>query len=88
MSVNQRFGMDQNKTAHFGKLFHTIDFETNENYSEREFLNKSKSSVCGTLCIGSSEFKITYHELSRLQETIDTALANLSKNYRLGGLRS
>ena len=87
MSVNQRFGINQTKTAHLGKLFHTIDFETDEGYTQREFLNNSKTSTCGTFCIGGSEFKLTLSELKRLSETAELALANFKKNYKLGGMQ-
>lgn len=87
MSVNQRFGINEAKTAHLGRLFHTIDFETDNSFSQSEFLNKSRSSVCGTFCIGGSEFKLTLPELKRLSETAELALANFNKNYKLGGMQ-
>jgi hypothetical protein len=87
MSVNQRFGINPDKTSHMGKLFHTIDFEMNDSFREKDFLDKSRSAVCGTFCIGGSEFKLTISELKRLSETADLALANMNKNYKLGGMR-
>ena len=37
MSVNQRFGINPEKTSHMGRLFHTIDFEMNDSILEKDF---------------------------------------------------
>jgi hypothetical protein len=87
MSVNQRFGINPDRTSHMGKLFHTIDFEMNESFREKEFLDKSRTAFCGTFHIGDKEFKLTINELKRLSETAELALTNMHKNYKLGGMR-
>lgn len=86
MSINQRFAINQAKTRNLGKIFHTIDFERNEEYTDSDYIQKSKNAVCGTFCINNSEFKVTYHELKRIQETVDAALDGLNKSYKLGGM--
>lgn len=86
MSVNQRFSINPSKTQNLGKIFHTIDFERNDSYSDSEYIQKSKNAICGTFCINNSEFKITYHELRRIQETAEAALESLNKSYKLGGM--
>lgn len=88
MSVNQRYGINPNKTEHLGKMFHTIDFECNENYAESEYLEKSKRAICGSFIIGNSEFKLTYSELKRVMETAENALETLKKKYKMGRLVS
>ncbi len=87
MSVNQRFGINPEKTSHMGRLFHTIDFEMNDSILEKDFLEKSRTAICGTFHIGEREYKLTFSELKRLSETADLALANMNKNYKLGGMR-
>jgi hypothetical protein len=86
MSVNQRFSINPEKTQRLGKVFHTIDFEKTETYADSDYINKSKSAVCGTFFIDGKEFKLTYHELKRIQETANSALDNLNKIYKLGGM--
>ena len=86
MSVNQRFSINQSKTQGLGKIFHTIDFEKNDSYAESDYINKSKHALCGTFFIDGKEFRLTYHELKRIQETANSALDNLNKNYKLGGM--
>lgn len=87
MSVNQRFGINPEKTAHMGRLFHTIDFELNDSFGQKDYLDKSKTAVCGTFHIGEKQFKLTFNELKRLSETTELALANFNKNYKLGGMK-
>lgn len=87
MSVNQRFGINPEKTNYMGKLFHTIDFEMNESFREKDYLDKSRTAFCGTFHIGDKEFKLTINELKRLSETAELALTNMNKNYKLGGMR-
>lgn len=87
MSINQRFSINPEKTSHMGRLFHTIDFEINDEYRQKDFLDKSRTAVCGTFYIGSKEFKLTYTELKRLAETADTAISSMDKYYKLGGMR-
>jgi hypothetical protein len=86
MSVNQRFGIDQEKTKRLGKMFHTIDFESNPDYSNSNYREKSKHTPCGSFYIDGKEFKITIHELSRICETAEVALESLKKNYKMGGM--
>lgn len=87
MSVNQRFGINPERTSHMGRLFHTIDFELNDSFTQKDYLDKSKNAVCGTFHIGEKQFKLTFNELKRLSETTELALANFNKNYKLGGMR-
>lgn len=86
MSVNHRFGIDQKKTKRLGKIFHTIDFESNPDYSNSNYLEKSKHAACGTFFIDGKQFDVTIHELSRICETAEVALDLLKKNYKMGGM--
>lgn len=86
MSVNQRFGIDQKTTKRLGKLFHTIDFESNPDYSNSDYRDKSRHSPCGSFFIDGKEFKVTIHELNRICETAEIAIEGLKKNYKIGGM--
>lgn len=87
MSVNMRFGIDQERTRkRQGKVFHTIDFESNPNYRGEDYVKKSSTSSCGTFLIDGKQTKVTIQELERIVETAQAGLETLRKAYKLGSL--
>lgn len=95
MGVNQRWGINPDRTKHLGPLFNQIDFETRNGN--------------GYLIIGKSEFKLdkpqvknlnnelkhldtdtfrgielTKPEFGRLRETVRIAYQNIEKREKLG----
>lgn len=86
MSVNMRYGIDPKKTEKFGKVFHTIDFESNPNFRGSDYIDKSKKVPCGEFLIDGKRTKVTIHELERIMETAQASLENLRKAYKLGSM--
>lgn len=83
MSVNQRFGMDPDKTKHLGRNFSTIDFEVNP-ASRHNLKVKGEDAIAGKLLIGGKEFNCTLAELDRIIETCQLAKTVFWQKYRLG----
>jgi hypothetical protein len=88
MSVNQRFGINQEKTKSLGKNFHTIDFDFNDAFSKTDYLDKNNRIPVGAFYIGNSQFNISMAELERIGETIENAKDVLFKKYKLGRMAS
>jgi len=84
MSINQRYGINPEKTAKKGKLFHTIDYELNSNYSVSDFKNKSTVIPAASFFIDGKEFKLTLHEIERMFESSEAVIKTLYTKYRIG----
>lgn len=95
MGVNQRWGINPDRTKHLGPLFNQIDFET-RNGNGYLIIGKSEFKLDKTqLKILNSELKhldgnnfrgieLTKPEFGRLQETIKIAYQNIQKREKLG----
>lgn len=77
MSLNQSFSLSK-KT-----LEHSVDFTINESFSERAFKNGEKIE-CGVLHIKGHEYKLSYAELCRISDTLNSAKEVVAKKYKLG----
>lgn len=87
MSLNQSFAMDKNKTAHKGKLFHTIDFELNPNVTLSGTKSMYKKTPIGDLQINGRSFRVTLAEIERIQETLHNARETFFKKMNSGMLK-
>lgn len=84
MGLNHSYGIDQKKTRSKGKLYHTIDFELNESYSNENFIKRDTNIALGTLFIGDKVINLTLDECKRIQETMHAAVETTEKKYKLG----
>jgi hypothetical protein len=84
MSVNHRFAINPEKTKKLGKLFHTIDFSTNEDFNMSEVKENYKNVPAGTFSIGGNDYKVTVEELNYIAETARRGSEVLSKKLKLG----
>ena len=82
--VNQKFSMNPEKTIRFGKLFHTIDVNLDENLHSEGIKKLNKDTTVGCFEIGNSSFNITVNELERIVETSNKAIEVFYKKYQLG----
>lgn len=84
MSINNRFGIDENRVKRFGKNYASIDFDANEKLTNDQFMTKSDYMPVGKIVIGRSEIPMTIKELEKLEETCREARSSLQQRYRLG----
>ena len=84
MSVNSRFAIDQNKVKKFGRLYGTIDFESNDKVSADVFQSNPNKPVVGNFIIGNSQFGVTMDELEYIEQTCRAARETILKRYRFG----
>ena len=85
--VNQTWAYDQKHVRKYGKLYGSIDFEVNENVSQKVFEDSKQKPVVGKLMIGGKTFDVTYQELDMIQKTLGTAKETVNKRYKLGMMR-
>lgn len=83
MSVNLRYGINQEKTKHLGRLFGSIDFEV-ASTSKPVLESRGENATAGTLLIGGKEFQVTLAELDRIVETCQTAKTVFFQKFRFG----
>jgi len=85
--INQTWAYDQKHVRKYGKLYGSIDFEVNENVSEKLFEKQPNKPVIGKLMIGGKTFDVTYQELDQIQKTLQSAKEVVNKRYKLGFMR-
>jgi hypothetical protein len=85
--INQTWAYDQKHVRKYGKLYGSIDFEVNENVSEKLFEKQPNKPVIGKLMIGGKTFDVTYQELDQIQKTLQAAKETVNKRYKLGFMR-
>jgi len=85
--VNNTAAYDQKYVRKYGKLYGSIDFEINENVSQKVFEDQPEKPVIGKLLIGGKTFDVTYQELDMIQKTLQGAKECVNKRYKLGYMR-
>lgn len=83
MSVNLRFGIDEEKVKRHGPIFSSIDFELNQT-SKQNLQFKGENATAGKFLIGGKEFPCTLAELDRIIETCQLAKNVFWQKYRFG----
>jgi hypothetical protein len=84
MSINNRFGIDENRVKRFGKNYSSIDFDIKENLSAEEFYTKGDYMPVGKFVIGDRQIPVTVKELEKIEQTAREAQSALRQAYRLG----
>ena len=87
MSINHRFAVNEKKVKRYGKLYHSIDFELNDNLTNEEIKNNQYEPIVGKFLIGDKVFSVTCSELKYIMETAYTAHEIYLKSYKLGMYR-
>jgi hypothetical protein len=87
MSINNRFGIDENRVKRFGKNYSSIDFDIKENISADEFYTKGDYVPVGKFVIGDRQIPVTVKELEKIEQTAREAQSALRQAYRLGLMR-
>ena len=85
--INQTWAYDQKHVRRYGKLYGSIDFEINENVSQKLFEKQPEKPVIGKLMIGGKTFDVTYQELDMIQKTLGTAKDTVNRKYKMGMMR-
>ena len=84
MSINIRFGIDENRVKRFGKNYSSIDFDIKENLNAEEFYTKGDYMPVGKFIIGDRQIPVTVKELEKIEQTAREAQSALRQAYRLG----
>ena len=84
MSINNRFGIDENRVKRFGKNYSSIDFDIKENLNAEEFYTKGDYMHVGIFIIGDRQIPVTVKELEKIEQTAREAQSALRQAYRLG----
>ena len=84
MSINNRFGIDENRVKRFGKNYNSIDFDMNENINGEEYVTKGDYIPIGKFVIGNQSIPVTVKELEKIEQTAREAQSTLRQSYRLG----
>ena len=85
--VNNTAQYDQKYVRRQGKLYGTIDFEINENVSEKLFEDTPEKPIIGKLHIGGKTFNVTYPELAQIERTLAAAQEVVNRRYKMGFMR-
>jgi len=67
MSVNQRFGINQEKVRHLGKYFGSIDFEV-ASTNRSQLRIRENQVIAGDFVIGNKKFRCTLDDLDAISE--------------------
>lgn len=78
MSINQGFAHTKGSSN-----IRSIDFNINSSYQQSDFKGITQNT-CGTFIIRGQEFKLKYHELERIIETLTNAKDTIYKMHKLG----
>ena len=84
MSINNRFGIDENRVKRFGKNYSSIDFDIKENLNAEEFYTKGDYMPVGKFIICDRQIPVTVKELEKIEQTAREAQSALRQAYRLG----
>ena len=84
MSINNRFGIDENRVKRFGKNYSSIDFDIKENLNAEEFYTKGDYMPVGKFIIGDRQIPVTVKELEKIEQTAREAQSALRQAYLLG----
>ena len=84
MSINNRFGIDENRVKRFGKNYSSTDFDIKENLNAEEFYTKGDYMPVGKFIIGDRQIPVTVKELEKIEQTAREAQSALRQAYRLG----
>lgn len=79
MSLNQSFAHTKGSTN-----VRSIDFEINKNYSQSDFKGITTHAHCGEFKLHGQHFKLKYHELERIIDTLTNAKETIYKMHKLG----
>ncbi len=87
MSINNRFGIDEDRVNRFGRNFSSIDFDIKENLIADDYYTKGDYIPVGKFIIGDRQIPVTIKELEKIEQTARDAQTALRQAYRLGLLR-
>lgn len=78
MSINQSFAHQKGQFS-----LRSIDFSINESYQQSD-LKGQTNNHCGELKIQGQSFKLKYHELERVIDTLTNAKETIYKMHKMG----
>ena len=84
MSINNGFGIDENRVKRFGKNYSSIDFDMNDNLNGEDYFTKGDYMPVGKFVIGNQQIPVTIKELEKIEQTAKEAQSALRQAYRLG----
>jgi len=84
MSINNRFGIDENRVKRFGKNYASIDFDIKDNLNGDDYRTKGDYMPVGNFVIGKNNVPVTIKEIEKIEQTAREALASLRQAYQLG----
>jgi len=87
MSINNRFGIDEDRVKRYGKNYSSIDFDLLDNLNADDYYTKGDYVTVGKFVIGDRYFPVTIKELEKIEQTAKAAQQALRQAYRLGLMR-
>jgi len=84
MSINNRFGIDENRVKRFGKNYASIDFDIKDNLNGEDYRTKGDYMPVGNFVIGNTNVPVTIKEIEKIEQTAREALGTLRQAYQLG----
>jgi hypothetical protein len=87
MSINGRYGIDENRVKRFGKNYASIDFDIKDDLRGEEYRTKGEYITVGNFVIDNKNVPVTIKEIEKIEETAREALSALRQMYQLGLMR-